>query len=89
MNNGDIIVGDKLGSQGSHDPPPAAAPVDIQKLTAADGAYAARTDQPKTNWPNRCGAMSEQRGDTSAQSTPQKFVRLVGYRDPNTKPIRR
>jgi hypothetical protein len=33
-----------------------------------------------------CGAMSQQRCDSGAQSTPQKFVRLVGCRDPKIKP---
>ncbi len=32
-----------------------------------------------------CGAMSQQRSDNGAQSTPQKFVRLVGCRDPKLK----
>jgi hypothetical protein len=32
------------------------------------------------------GAMSQQRCDSGAQSTPQKFVRLVGCRDPKIKP---
>ena len=29
-----------------------------------------------------CGAMSQQRGDSGHESAPQKFVQLVGYRDP-------
>jgi hypothetical protein len=34
-----------------------------------------------------CGAMSQQNGEDGRgnQSTPQKFVRLVGYRDPNAR----
>jgi len=35
--------------------------------------------------PAICGAMSQQRGDLSNQSTPQKFVRLVGCRDPRAR----
>jgi hypothetical protein len=33
-----------------------------------------------------CGAMSQQRGDSGRGnvSAPQKFVQLVGYRDPHT-----
>jgi hypothetical protein len=30
--------------------------------------------------------MSQQRGQSGAQSTPQKFLQLVGYRDPNAGP---
>ena len=33
-----------------------------------------------------CGAMSQQRCDSGAQSTPQKFVRLVGCRDSKITP---
>ena len=35
-----------------------------------------------------CGAMQQQCGDGSRgnQSAPQKFVQLVGYRDPNAQP---
>jgi hypothetical protein len=36
--------------------------------------------------PGPCGAMSQQRSDTGSQSTPQKFLRLVGCRDPRIKP---
>jgi hypothetical protein len=36
--------------------------------------------------PGPCGAMSQQRSDSGSQSTPQKFVRLVGCRDPRIKP---
>jgi hypothetical protein len=32
------------------------------------------------------GAMSQQCGDNSNVSAPQKFVRLVGYRDPKARP---
>jgi len=32
------------------------------------------------------GAMSQQRGDNGNVSAPQKFVRLVGYRDPKGQP---
>ena len=32
------------------------------------------------------GAMSQQRGDSGNVSAPQKFVQLVGYRDPKARP---
>ncbi len=32
--------------------------------------------------PGNCGAMSQQCGDSGNTSTPQKFVQLVGCRDP-------
>jgi hypothetical protein len=33
-----------------------------------------------------CGAMSQQSCDGGNQSSPQKFVQLVGYRDPKGRP---
>jgi hypothetical protein len=36
--------------------------------------------------PDVCGAMSQQRCDSGGQSTPQKFVRLIGCSDPRIKP---
>jgi hypothetical protein len=39
----------------------------------------------KAERPRICGAMSEQRGDSGNQSAPQKFVQLVGCRDPKAR----
>ena len=36
-----------------------------------------------------CGAMSQQRDDSGAQSMPQKLVQLVGCRDPKVRPSRK
>jgi hypothetical protein len=30
-----------------------------------------------------CGEMAQQHGHSNAQSTPQKLLQLVGFRDPN------
>jgi len=35
--------------------------------------------------PTVCGAMTQQRDDLSNQSAPQKFVHLVGCRDPKAR----
>lgn len=32
-----------------------------------------------------CGAMSQQRANNDAVSTPQKFQHLIGYRDPKMR----
>lgn len=68
---------------------PAGTSVVAKKPSERVGATAPQGDEPKTGWPRFCGAMSQQQGHATAQSTPQKFVHLVGYRDPNTKPVRR
>jgi hypothetical protein len=41
---------------------------------------------PKKQRGGICGAMSQQRGDSGHESAPQKFVQLVGYRDPTARP---
>jgi hypothetical protein len=45
-----------------------------------------RLSKPKAKTTKICGAMAEQRrsdGRVENESAPQKFVHLVGYRDPN------
>jgi hypothetical protein len=70
----DIAVGDKPMAR-------KAASVAVEEL-------AERADTLKKHRPKVCGAMSQQRRDSSAQSLPQKFVRLVGCRDPKARPSR-
>jgi hypothetical protein len=41
---------------------------------------------PKPERPRICGAMSQQCGDNGNVSAPQKFVHLVGCRDPKARP---
>jgi hypothetical protein len=60
-----------------------------KRLAGASGLAARRVDKDnreKTERPKICGAMSQQRGDSGNQSAPQKFVQLVGCRDPNARP---
>jgi hypothetical protein len=40
---------------------------------------------PKPERLGICGAMTQQRGDGGNHSAPQKFVQLVGYRDPKAR----
>jgi hypothetical protein len=48
----------------------------------------AQLDAQKMERPRVCGAMTQQCGDSGRGNdyAPQKFVRLVGYRDPNPRP---
>jgi hypothetical protein len=43
---------------------------------------------PKSERARNCGAMAQQSCDSGRgnQSSPQKFVQLVGYRDPKARP---
>jgi hypothetical protein len=62
----------------------------VKRLTARDGSLAPRIDDPTLllKEPVKvCGAMSQQYGDGGRgnESAPQKFVHLVGYRDPKPR----
>jgi hypothetical protein len=57
----------------------------IEQLTRTDSALERRIEAPNTvrlRRPGNCGAMSQQCGDSGNYSTPQKFVQLVGSRNP-------
>ena len=57
----------------------------IERLARTDGSSELRIEAPNTVRMKRsvnCGAMSQQCGDSGNYSTPQKFVQLVGCRDP-------
>jgi hypothetical protein len=85
MGGDDIVVGNKSAVRKS-------SQTMIGPLNVPAGAFGARSDQaapkihPRIDRPVICGEMSQQRGHSGAQSTPQKFLQLVGYRDPNAGP---
>lgn len=57
----------------------------IPHLARTDETHEPRIEAPNTvrnRRPGNCGAMTQQCGDSGNYSTPQKFVQLVGYRDP-------
>jgi hypothetical protein len=62
----------------------------IGRSGRADGASDRRGGEPqnpaKPTQPKICGAMSQQRCDSGNYSAPQKFVHLVGCRDPKARP---
>jgi hypothetical protein len=53
--------------------------IDVGNKTATP-----KPGQPKSARAGICGAMAQQRGDSGRgnESAPQKFLQLVGYRDP-------
>jgi hypothetical protein len=75
MGNGDIVVGNKSPTR---KPAPAMPTHSAERLAAP--LLSASSDPAREE--RRCGAMSQQRTDSGAASTPQKFVRLVGCHDP-------
>ena len=80
MGNGNIDVGTKTATSEPGQPI-------VERLANRDGPSKRRIENsiaPKAERPRNCGAMSQQCGDNSRgnQSAPQKFVQLVGFRDP-------
>jgi len=82
VGSGTIDVGTKTPASKSGQPI-------VDQLAGSDGSLKPRIgDQNplKTERVRICGAMSQQRGDSGNVSAPQKFVRLVGCRDPKARP---
>jgi len=77
MGNGDIVVG--------KNPPQIRKRLIVDNLSKPAGTSAPSEPSPSAK-EGHCGAMSQQRGDSGAVSTPQKFVRLVGCHDVKARP---
>jgi hypothetical protein len=78
VGNGNIDVGNKTANREPGRPI-------IGRLSETEGSSEPSIDRPKTPKgarPGICGAMSQQSGDNGNVSAPQKFVRLVGCREP-------
>jgi hypothetical protein len=82
VGSGTIDVGDKTPARTPGQPI-------VERLAGSDGSSEPGIDKQtslKTARPGICVAMSQQRGDSGNVSAPQKFVQLVGCRDPNARP---
>jgi hypothetical protein len=79
VGNGNIDVGNKTPTRKPGQPV-------IEHLAGVTEPRIDQANPVKTEPPKICGAMSQQRGDSGNQSAPQKFVQLVGYRDPKARP---
>ena len=82
MGNGNIDVGNKTPTRKPGQPI-------VDRLAGIEGSSEPRIDKSnpvKAELPRICGAMSQQCGDSGNQSAPQKFVQLVGCRDPKARP---
>jgi hypothetical protein len=73
MDSGHIVVGRNPSTPES-------------RLASSEKLSKRATASTATKAVGHCGAMSQQRGDSGATSTPQKFVRLVGCRDAKARP---
>jgi hypothetical protein len=84
VGNGNFDVGNKSPTRKPDQPI-------VETLAGNDDASARQIDKSnprKTGRPSICGAMTQQCGDSGrgTESAPQKFVHLVGCRDPNARP---
>jgi hypothetical protein len=82
VGNGSIDVGNKTPTRNP-------GQSIVEHLVGSDGCSEPRIDKPLQAETIRiCGAMSLQRGDSGRgnESVPQKFVHLVGCRDPKVRP---
>lgn len=75
---GNIDVGDETPNR------QAGRPI-IERPARTAGAAEPRIEAPNTVRLKRPAAMSQQCGDSGNYSTPQKFVHLVGHRDPKAR----
>jgi len=86
MRGDDIVVGHKSSTRKfSH--------TVVSHLGTPAGPFGPPTDESGSPTidrpgirPSVCGEMSQQCSNSGAQSTPQKFLQLVGCRDPNAGP---
>ena len=81
MGNGNIEVGNKTPTRKPGQPL-------VGRFGRADDASDLRGEvqnPPKSTPLKICGAMSQQRCDSGNESAPQKFVQLVGCRDPKAR----
>jgi hypothetical protein len=83
VGNGNIDVGNKTPTRKPGQPI-------VEDSAATSGNTELRTGKPaplKKEQPKICAAMAQQCGDSGRgnQSAPQKFLQLVGYRDPNAR----
>jgi hypothetical protein len=80
VGNGNIDGGKKFPTRKQGQPMAGTLP--------GNGSSAAQLDAQKIERPRVCGAMTQQCGDSGRGNdyAPQKFVRLVGYRDPSPRP---
>ena len=80
---GDNIIG---GSKASASKSASTIVEDLAERTGPSSLAGDKDSSLKKQWPDICGAMAQQRADSGGQSTPQKFVRLVGCHDRRIKP---
>jgi hypothetical protein len=77
MDRDDIVVGSKPVHKSQENP----QGLIVDNLSSSVDVSTGRSEPAAGNVGQHCGAMSQQRCDNGAVSTPQQFVHLVGCRD--------
>jgi len=85
MGQGTKVVGSGNIDLGEKAPPKPERPL-IERLPGIGNSPEPRIARPQTTRPSGCGAMSQQCGNIGNASAPQKFIQLVGYREPKARP---
>ncbi len=82
MGSGDIIAGSNPSTRNPKAKPKTTPKtVIVKNLSKGAGAPMGRNETTAGRAERHCGAMSQQRTNSGAVSTPQKFLHLVGCRD--------
>ena len=84
MGNGNVDVGNETPTRKPGQP----IAERLDRVDRPSDLRIGRQDSPKMHRPRICAAMTQQGGDRGRgnESAPQKFVHLVGCRDPNARP---
>jgi hypothetical protein len=85
MGSGDIIAGSNPSTR-KPNAKPKVRPETVIAKSLDKGANPSTRRVETAAGERHCGAMSQQRTDSGATSTPQKFLHLVGCRDPKARP---
>jgi len=80
------VVGDGNFDVGKESPTRKPGQPMVEPLAGNDSSSLRRIDKSNPQRPSICGAMTQQCGDSGNMSAPQKFVHLVGCRDPKARP---
>jgi len=81
MGSGDIIAGSNPPTRRPKKP----TTVIVRNPARGAGASSRRSEITSTSAEDHCGAMSQQRADSGTTMAPQKFLHLVGCREPNAR----
>jgi hypothetical protein len=78
------VVGNRNFEVGKKRPIPGSVRASVKNSPGENGTGFEDENHPKIEQGKTCGAMSEQHGQRN-ESSPQKFIHLIGCRDPRAR----